>query len=385
MKIVYLSFPFFADCDFPLIKEFQREGHDIYVFMLLAEYLLHTTIIDINRMLPINDIIPAKEYTGLQKFSSYLNIDKLFIINKKHRKDTHPLSLYLYWKLSQTISRINPDMIIAQPFDIASLQLYRFRDKIQFVIHDPFIHTGEKFFRKRFFRWLCFRLGRKFVILNSNQKEDFCKKHKIKEERVIVNRLGTYDVLKVFTNDKWTIRPQKNNILFFGRISLYKGIDYLCKAMEKVHEAVPDATLTIAGKGQMYVSAEMYEKKKYIQVINRFIPVPEMLMLFERSSIVCCPYTDATQSGVVMTSFTFQKPVVATRVGGIENQIEDGKTGILIPPCNVDALATALIDVLRNPEFRQTMVDNIYEKYHRKHDLWRNIAQKYIEFGRKLI
>lgn len=380
LKIVYLSSTNFADCDFPLVKEFQRQGHDIYYFMLIAEYNRCSTIINIGKMLPENDIIPASKYVELQKFSSYLNMDKMFVINKVHRRDIHPHSLLLYRKLSRAISQIDPDKIIAQPFDIAGLQLYRFRDRIRFVIHDPVIHSGEGSFRKRLVRWICFRLGRKFVLLNKNQLEGFCKKQHIDAKRVIVNGLGTYDAFNVFVNDSGTARIRNKNILFFGRISPYKGLEYLCEAMRMVHEQIPEATLTIAGSGKMYIDPGLYENREYIEVINRFIPAEMLVSLIRESTVVCCPYTDATQSGVVMTAFAFMKPVVATKTGGIEDQIENGRTGVLVPPCDSAALAGALVDILSDRKCQENIANNIRERYHTGELSWEKIAKKYTDF-----
>lgn len=378
LKIVYLSSTYFADCDFPLIKAFQRQGHDVYYFMLLAEYNRHTTIINIDKMYPENDIIPAKRYVELERFSSYLNMDKIFVINKIHQKEIHPFSLYLYWKLSRIISQIHPDIIISQPLDIASSQLYKFRNKIRFVIHDPFLHTGESSLRKRFFRWICFKLGRKFILLNKNQIDIFCKKQHINARNVQLASLGIYDTFNLFIDEMKPTQLRKNNILFFGRIHPYKGLEYLCKAMEIVHKHIPGAMLTIAGSGKMYMDPQLYENKKYVEVINRFIPTEELVRIVKQSTVVCCPYTDASQSGVVLTSFTFMKPVIATKTGGMENYIDNGQTGILIPPRDTKALADTLINLLNNPERRRAMENNIREKYHNGNHLWDEIVQKYI-------
>jgi len=385
MNIVYLFTPGTADCDFPLIKAFQQLGHKVRSFMLLTEYHLHSTIIDIDKQLPESDILPATEYEGMMRFASYMDMSGMFIVNKSHRHDYHPCSLLLYLKLSRRISNINPDTIIlSHPFGTASLpMLYKFRRKIQFVIHDPMPHSGTKSLRRSFFRWFCFRIGRKFVILNPNQLDEFSARHKIKKENIMIGGLGIYDVYKLFVSEG-SNKPQpiKNNILFFGRIAQYKGIGYLCKAMEKVRERIPDATLTIAGNGQTDIYPELNDRKQYINLINRFVPVQEMASLFGQTSVVCCPYTDATQSGVVMTAFTFLKPVVATKVGGMESQIDDGKTGILVPPCDADALSDALVGILENQATQRTIAENIYYKYHKNDEQWRVIAQKYIGFSR---
>jgi starch synthase len=57
---------------------------------------------------------------------------------------------------------------------------------------------------------------------------------------------------------------------------------------------------------------------------------------------VAVPYTRAYQSGVVLTAYAFQRPVVASAVGGLPEQVVDGVTGWLVPPADPAALAKAL-------------------------------------------
>lgn len=76
MKILYLSTPSFADCDFPLIKEFIRQGHDITYLITLTPYSLKSTLFNIEKQLPCNDIIPASKYKELYIYSEYMNLDK---------------------------------------------------------------------------------------------------------------------------------------------------------------------------------------------------------------------------------------------------------------------------------------------------------------------
>ena len=385
MKIVYYSDPSLADTDFPLVRALQRAGHEVHFFVLIASYCMHRTVIDIDRMLPENDILPAVAYPAFEKFTSFMDMSKVYAVNKVHKKDVHPQSQWLYIKLCRKIAKINPDMMICtNPPGFGTLQFLQFRKRLMFIIHDPFPHTGETSFRKTFFRNICFKLGRRFVLLNSEQLDEFMATYHIPRERILVNRLGVYDVFRVFGDSKAVEKRDKKNVLFFGRISPYKGIQYLCEAMERVHEAVPDATLTIAGNGKMYFDISPYEAHDYITVLNRFITKEEIATMLNRCAFTVCPYTDATQSGVIMTSYAFETPVLATTVGGLVSQIEDGVTGVLIPPKNVNALADAMIRLLQNSDTLDTMQANIHKKYCEESSefSWAAIAKKYVEFGK---
>jgi len=54
------------------------------------------------------------------------------------------------------------------------------------------------------------------------------------------------------------------------------------------------------------------------------------------------PYVTATQSGVIQIAYSFDVPVIATRVGGLPEVVDDGATGFLVPPRSSDALVTAI-------------------------------------------
>jgi glycosyltransferase involved in cell wall biosynthesis len=64
---------------------------------------------------------------------------------------------------------------------------------------------------------------------------------------------------------------------------------------------------------------------------------------------------EATQSGVVPIAYAHAKPVVATRVGSLPECVDDGRTGLLVPPRDEHALAKALIRLLQDDELRREM------------------------------
>jgi len=379
MKIVYISSPHFADCDFPLIRAFQQLGHEVYYFMSLAPYSKKSTIINIEKLIDKDDIIPASNYKELQPYKRFFDFKNFNIINQTSGKQSSPSSQRLYRNLFKAIKKIKPDKVISTGLlEISTVPLILLRSKLTFIVHDPFPHSGETSFRKTFFRRLSFLVGKQFVLFNKNQLDDFCKSYHIKKEQIIINRLGTYDAMNTFIDKEKISEEPSKNILFFGRISPYKGIEYLCEAMKKVHEEVPDATLTIAGGGKMYFDYAPYKDLDYIHLMNRYIPTEELANLLQRCDFSVCPYTDATQSGVIMTSFTMNKPVIASNVGGLGEMIEDGKTGILVPPKDIDALANALISLLKDENRLKQMSETISTTYHSGDWDWNNIAKKYL-------
>ena len=74
---------------------------------------------------------------------------------------------------------------------------------------------------------------------------------------------------------------------------------------------------------------------------DRFIPNEEAALLFSSADASLLPYRSASQSGVVQLSFAYERPVIATRVGGLPTAVEDGVDGILCEP-DADSVARAI-------------------------------------------
>jgi glycosyltransferase involved in cell wall biosynthesis len=146
------------------------------------------------------------------------------------------------------------------------------------------------------------------------------------------------------------------HILFFGRIWAYKGLDYLIRAEPLVTSQVPHARIVIAGHGEDFARyRRMMVHPEHFIVHNEYIPDDTLIDLFREASIVVLPYVDGSISGVVPVACTFGKPVVATTVGILPEMVDDGRTGLLIPPRDEKALAAALVRLLRDERLRDEL------------------------------
>ena len=156
----------------------------------------------------------------------------------------------------------------------------------------------------------------------------------------------------------------KNYILFFGSLSPYKGLKILVSAMALVLKEFPNENLVIAGtskEGNLLNEESLQQNKHCITVLNRYIPSNELTDLIRKSKFVVCPYLDATQSGVLMTSYALNKPVVASSVGAFPEYIEENVTGLLVPANDKLKLADKIMFALKD-NFYETMGENISTK-----------------------
>lgn len=381
MRIVYYTHNYFLDSDLPLIRRFQDLGHEVFLFFEMVPYSLKTNIVNIDRQILKTEILSFKNYKELSKFEEYVDLNKSYVLNRPGK--IYGLKNILlrihFWRM---ISKINPDTILCTDFiDIVDRFLYKYSDKIVQIVHDPFPHTGEYTKRKTINRNYAYKRLRKYVLLNNKQGKDFIKTNKLNPNYIYYNRLSIYECINLYSNDDRRIIDQYDNkkmILFWGRISPYKGINYLLEAMKKVHERCPESRLVIAGYGKFSFDISPYEKLDYIKFINRYLSMEELYSLLSVAKLSVCPYTDATQSGVVMTSYALGVPVVATDVGGLPEMVVDRITGFVVKSQDCLDLANAIEESL-NEKTNLNLRNNIRELYTKDGTCsWTNIANEYL-------
>lgn len=143
------------------------------------------------------------------------------------------------------------------------------------------------------------------------------------------------------------------NILFFGRIYRYKGLDVLIRSVSRVTKEFLGVRVVIAGHGDNFSG---YQKEiadqKFFDVRNRYVDDEEAAQLFTDADVVVLPYVEASQSGVLAIANAFAKAVVVTNVGELGRAVVDGVSGLVVPPGDERALADAILRLATNPELR---------------------------------
>jgi glycosyltransferase involved in cell wall biosynthesis len=139
--------------------------------------------------------------------------------------------------------------------------------------------------------------------------------------------------------------------LFVGRISEQKGIFQLLDAARQLPEGVqlvlcassPD-TPELLTRLQTAVSG-----RPPIRWINAMLPVEEVVQLYSHAAVFVCPSIYEPFGIINLEAMACGTPVVASRVGGIPEVVQDGETGWLVEPGDPAALAGALQAVLADP------------------------------------
>ena len=300
----------------------------------------------------------------------------------------HPTSLLIFRDFIKKMNEFKPDVIHLQlGGSIVDFALLPFLKRYPLVatFHDVKLHTGENSWWANLIRCWERKYSNQIIVHGEKLKEQMIKEYGLPNEKVHAIPIGEHEVAPFKIYEREDIKEDGNLILFFGRIWKYKGLEYLIKAEPMITKEMPDAKIIVAGTGEDFKKYEemMMNRDNFI-VHNRYIPYKEGAELFQRCSVVALPYIDASQSGVIPTAYGFKKPVVVTNVGSIPEIVDDGVTGFIVPPKNPEALAEAIVKLLKDEKLRKEMGENAYKKL--KTDLsWDKIAEKTIEVYEKAI
>jgi len=222
-----------------------------------------------------------------------------------------------------------------------------------YTVHDPESHPGAPSLIRASDR-LTIRMADRLITMTQAGRRTLVEGG-IPATRIQVIPHPLYTVFRDLPTGRL---PGWPTILFFGRLERYKGIEILFGAFRSICAALPKWRLIVAGNGPLTHGLTENPGER-IEVLNRYIPDREVAQLMRAASFVVVPYTAATQSGVIALAYAFERPVVASAVGGIPEMVSHGRTGMLVRPGDAGALARALRLMASNPGLRRRMQGEI--------------------------
>lgn len=361
---------------------------EIDLYVLFAQSNKKDSILNFNNLI-VNNGLLSSDFTSKilgKEIESYIGkkFNIYFFIYISYR--TYYLkNMLLSYNFAKIIKERKYDLVHFNGNNLQQVLISFFTPGLPKVhsIHDYRGHSGERNFWAESFNKSLVN-SRRYKIMHSYfNLHQSAAQYNLEQKRIHIIPFGPLEIFQIWKDDSF--REENNRILFFGRISPYKGIEYLVEATPIIKEKIPDLKIVLAGEGHYYFNIESLKKDNTYQIINRYITNQELAELIQKSCLVVCPYTDATQSSVIMTAHIFSKPVVATDVGGISEILEDAVTGRLVPAKNPQKLAEAIIHLLENPEERKTMSENIKKKFSEGRFSWDRIAQQTLEVYKEAI
>ncbi len=173
----------------------------------------------------------------------------------------------------------------------------------------------------------------------------------------IADRAGTVEP------EHWAGRVE---VLFVGRLEDRKGIDTLLAAIPGVVRAHPEVGFTIVGEDSRPMTdgrthRQRFEQSKawaevadHVRFLGR-VPDEDLYRLYAGCDVLVAPSRYESFGLILLEAMQFAKPVIASATGGMAEIVEDGETGLLVPPGDAAALARAIEDLVSSGERRSRL------------------------------
>jgi glycosyltransferase involved in cell wall biosynthesis len=155
------------------------------------------------------------------------------------------------------------------------------------------------------------------------------------------------------------------HLTFVGRLASVKGVPVLFDALNLLQEAHPDLRLTLIGDGPERKDLEQYARSKGLAGMVEFAGYKsqsDVAQALQNTDMFVLPSFAEGVPVVLMEAMAARVPVVATRIAGIPELVEDGVSGMLVPAGDVDSLAVAISDLLDDKKRRKKIGQAAREK-----------------------
>jgi glycosyltransferase involved in cell wall biosynthesis len=265
----------------------------------------------------------------------------------------------LFASLKKRLRSFSPDILHVQEGYLWLALAFAYSPyPVVLTIHDVRAHLGDRLGRKspQFIMNFGRRRAAQCIVHAQNIRQEVAQ-----ESRLSLDRVNVVPHVSIGerANTDHVAEPDSNTVLFFGRIWPYKGLEYLIKSEPLISAVIRNVRFVIAGEGEdISRYRQMMVHPERFTLLNTYISDKERANLFRSASLVVLPYVEASQSGVIPVAYSFGKPAVVSRVGGLPEMVLDGETGCLVPPKDEVSLANAIIEILQNPALRIRMGEN---------------------------
>lgn len=310
-------------------------------------------------------VLLSKNICNKEQWDEYSGFKKVVYIDTYTNKSSFILNTIKFWfnkkkVLCKNFSGISFDMIFNPQHHMWSTMVCKCFKNVLIVSisHDPIAHEGESKI-ETFVTAHLMKISDYIIVLTKKFIPIIKEKYKKPDQNILYMPHGVSDMYKR-VNIKKNIYENDNNwhFLFFGRIEEYKGVDILVDAFLKLEKECNNIDLYIVGKG--VIKNENLSESKNIHIINEYIDDKDVGNFFDNERvIVVLPYISASQSGVIAVALLYGNVIIASDVGGLKEQLGDGKAGIFTQPGNADELYRKMKEVIYNNALFSEQKNNI--------------------------
>ncbi|MFX1519415.1 MAG: glycosyltransferase family 4 protein [Promethearchaeota archaeon] len=231
------------------------------------------------------------------------------------------------------------------------------------------------------------------IAVSNAIKDELINYYGIPDQKIRVVHNGVDIDLFKKTQEGLKLKEQlglsdKHVVLFVGHFGLRKGLPYLLRAISKISELFPNVFLMAVGGTPKWLRTDVYWNilretitnlriTPFVGLVDK-IPNQELPKYYSMADVFVLPTLYDPCPKVILEAMACETPIIASKVSGIPELIEDGHEGILIPSKNSSLLADKIIDLLSDQDNAKLMGKNARTRVE-KEFTWRLCAQKILQ------
>ena len=277
------------------------------------------------------------------------------------------------------------------PVDARWLQLVRRRIPVVHTVHNLWPHRSRRDAGDRQRLRRLYHACHHLIAHTDATVRGLIEEFAVPPERV--TRIPHGNFRQLWTQDRAPVPAFSNaaehthTILMFGELRPSKGADVLLRAAARLRDRGVAFRLLVAGPPRTAVQpyrdlARELDIEDRLVFDLRYLEEAEVPWHFEAASVVALPYRAIDQSGVAVAAVTMGRAIVATRIAGLAELVEQGECGLLVPVDDVEGLAAALERLLTDDGLRRRCEINA-RHYAETALAWEPIAEQTIDVYRR--
>lgn len=170
------------------------------------------------------------------------------------------------------------------------------------------------------------------------------------------------DIDRQAVRGKLGVEDDQKLIVCVARLTHVKGVHILIESVPTVLKSFPNAKFVVAGSGPDERKLKMLARVAGDEAVSILGYRDDAIDIMAAADVVAVPSIEEGQSIVTLEAMALKRPVVASAVGGLTDSIQDGVTGLLVPPVNPLRLGQAILKLLQEPELGERLGRKAREK-----------------------
>jgi len=295
------------------------------------------------------------------------------VISELVREISLTKDIVAFWKLYRLIRKKKPDIVHTHSSKAGILaRLAAKIGGVPIILHTFHGHVFHGYFgtlKSKIFliiEQLLARISTRIIAVSPQQKKELVNLGISSSDKITHIYLGLE--LTPFLSakkEKGKLRSELNInnsshlVGIVGRLAPVKGHTYFLRACKKVLDFLPRTKFIIVGGGPLKKDMEELANQLNIKESVYFLGFRrDLAKIYSDLDLVVLSSLNEGTPVSVIEAMTVGKPVIATKVGGVVDIMDDGVNGMIVPPKNENALASAIVHLLKNPEVRKRLALN---------------------------